>query len=208
MLVSFTATLETTIRRAILQAQQADWLDRHWTGMRNATAGQDVEQLHETAVPLDTLREVGTELCLVPEGFNLNRRSPASSRPRSTPSRPRGHRLGVREALAFASLLLEAIASPVRWDVQRGTFSTPAYLIGEVTLAEYVPLNNIRVGQPRSTPTTRSCRSSRLASTTRFAADPHTLVLWKASSATSPRARSSSTVIASAETKRLRMSGW
>ncbi len=215
VLDGFTATLEDAYQAAqSFKPNKADWLEGHWTGLKPATAGQDVEQLHETAVALDTLREVGAALCRVPADFNVNpkiaRQLEAKKQAIDTGE---GIDWATGEALAFGTLLLDGHRVRLSGeDVQRGTFShRHAYLIDQKTQAEYVPLNNIREGQPRF-----DAFNSLLSEFGVLGfdygyslADPHTLVLWEGQFG--DFANGAQVIIdqflASAETKWLRMSG-
>jgi len=215
VLDGFTATLEDAFQAAqSFKPNKADWLEGHWTGLKPATDGQNVEQLHETAVALDTLREVGSALCRVPADFTPN---PKISRQLDAKKQAietgEGIDWATGEALAFGTLLLEGHRVRLSGeDVQRGTFShRHAYLIDQKTQAEYVPLNNIREGQPRF-----DAFNSLLSEFGVLGfdygyslADPHTLVLWEGQFG--DFANGAQVIIdqflASAETKWLRMSG-
>ena len=212
---AFNATLEEAFQAAqSFRPNKADWLEGHWTGLKSATAGEEVEKLHETAVPLDTLREVGAALCRVPVDFNVNskiaRQLEAKKQSIETGE---GIDWATGEALAFGTLLLEGHRVRLSGeDVQRGTFShRHAYLIDQQTQAEYVPLNNIRAGQPKF-----EAFNSLLAEFGVLGfdygyslADPHTLTIWEAQFG--DFANGAQVIIdqfiASGETKWLRMSG-
>lgn len=212
---AFNATLEDAFQAAqSFKPNKADWLEGHWTGLKSATAGEEVEKLHDTAVPLDTLREVGAALCRYPADFNVNskiaRQLEAKKQAIETGE---GLDWATGEALAFGTLLLEGHRVRLSGeDVQRGTFShRHAYLIDQQTQAEYVPLNNIREGQPKF-----EAFNSLLAEFGVLGydygytlADPHTLVLWEGQFG--DFANGAQVIIdqfiASGETKWLRMSG-
>lgn len=212
---AFNATLEDAFQAAqSFRPNKADWLEGHWTGLKSATAGEEVEKLHETAVPLDTLREVGGALCRVPVDFNVNskiaRQLEAKKQSIETGE---GIDWATGEALAFGTLLLEGHRVRLSGeDVQRGTFShRHAYLIDQASQAEYVPLNNIRAGQPKF-----EAFNSLLAEFGVLGfdygyslADPHTLTLWEGQFG--DFANGAQVIIdqfiASGETKWLRMSG-
>ncbi|MEO3472394.1 2-oxoglutarate dehydrogenase E1 component [Roseomonas sp. CAU 1739] len=212
---AFNAKLEDAFQAAqSFRPNKADWLEGHWTGLKSATSGEEVEQLHETAVALDTLREVGGALCRVPADFNANpkitRQLEAKKQAIDTGE---GLDWATGEALAFGTLLLEGHRVRLSGeDVQRGTFShRHAYLIDQASQAEYVPLNNIREGQPKF-----EAFNSLLAEFGVLGydygytlADPHTLVLWEGQFG--DFANGAQVIIdqfiASGETKWLRMSG-
>ena len=215
MLDAYTATLEKAYQAAqTFKPNKADWLEGHWSGLKAAGSSDDIEQLHATAVPLETLREVGAALTRVPEGFNVHpkilRQLEAK---RQAIESGEGIDWATGEALAFGTLLLEGHRVRLSGeDVQRGTFSQRhAVLIDQVTQAEYVPLNNIRPGQRRF-----EAFNSLLSEFGVLGfeygyslADPHTLVLWEAQFG--DFANGAQVIIdqfiSSAETKWLRMSG-
>jgi 2-oxoglutarate dehydrogenase E1 component len=212
---AFNAGLEDAFQAAqSFRPNKADWLEGHWTGLKSATAGEEVETLHETAVPLETLREVGAALCRVPDDFAVNPKiaRQLEAKKQSIDS-GEGIDWATGEALAFGTLLLEGHRVRLSGeDVQRGTFShRHAYLIDQRTQAEYVPLNNIRDGQPKF-----EAFNSLLAEFGVLGydygyslADPHTLVLWEGQFG--DFANGAQVIIdqfiASGETKWLRMSG-
>jgi 2-oxoglutarate dehydrogenase E1 component len=212
---AFNAGLEDAFQAAqSFRPNKADWLEGHWSGLKSATAGEEVEKLHETAVPLDTLREVGAALCRVPADFGVNpkiaRQLEAKKQSIETGE---GIDWATGEALAFGTLLLDGHRVRLSGeDVQRGTFShRHAYLIDQQSQAEYVPLNNIRAGQPKF-----EAFNSLLAEFGVLGfdygyslADPHTLTLWEGQFG--DFANGAQVIIdqfiASGETKWLRMSG-
>jgi 2-oxoglutarate dehydrogenase E1 component len=212
---AFNATLEDAFQAAAsFKPNKADWLEGHWSGLKAVTTGEEVEKLHETAVGLDALREVGAALVRVPPDFGANpkivRQLEAKKQAIETGE---GIDWATGEALAFGTLLLEGHRVRLSGeDVQRGTFShRHAYLIDQNTQAEYVPLNNIRAGQPRF-----EAFNSLLSEFGVLGfeygyslADPRTLVLWEAQFG--DFANGAQVIIdqfiASAETKWLRMSG-
>jgi 2-oxoglutarate dehydrogenase E1 component len=212
---AFNATLEDAFQAASsFKPNKADWLEGHWSGLKAVTIGEEVEKLHETSVGLDALREVGAALVRVPSDFAVNpkiaRQLEAKKQAIETGE---GIDWATGEALAFGTLLLEGHRVRLSGeDVQRGTFShRHAYLVDQNTQAEYVPLNNIRAGQPRF-----EAFNSLLSEFGVLGfeygyslADPRTLVLWEAQFG--DFANGAQVIIdqfiASAETKWLRMSG-
>ena len=193
---------------------KADWLEGHWAGLKAVGSTENVEQLHATAVPLETLREVGTALSRVPDGFNINPKilRQLEAKKQAIES-GEGIDWATGEALAFGTLLLEGHRVRLSGeDVQRGTFSQRhAVLVDQVTQAEYVPLNNIRAGQPRFE-VFNSLLSEFGVLGFEYGyslADPHTLVLWEAQFG--DFANGAQVIIdqfiSSAEAKWLRMSG-
>jgi 2-oxoglutarate dehydrogenase E1 component len=212
---AFNATLEEAFEAAqSFKPNKADWLEGHWSGLKSAGDGDEIEKLHDTAVPLDTLREVGAALCRVPDGFNANPKvtRQLEAKKQSIDS-GEGIDWATGEALAFGTLLLDGHRVRLSGeDVQRGTFShRHAYLIDQANQAEYVPLNNIREGQAKF-----EAFNSLLAEFGVLGfdygyslADPHTLTLWEGQFG--DFANGAQVIIdqfiASGETKWLRMSG-
>ncbi|MFP4571105.1 2-oxoglutarate dehydrogenase E1 component [Rhodosalinus sp.] len=128
---------------------KADWLDGRWSHLDRE--GENYQR-GETAIGEDTLREVGTALTRVPDGFNLHktvgRLIEARARMFET---GRGFDWATAEALAFGSLLTEGY--PVRLSGQdsiRGTFSQRhSAFVDQNTEERHLPLNSIREGQAR-----------------------------------------------------------
>jgi 2-oxoglutarate dehydrogenase E1 component len=215
VLDAFNAKLEDAFQAAqSFKPNKADWLEGHWSGLKAVTVGEEVERLHETAVGLDALREVGAALTRVPSGFNANPKilRQLEAKKQAIES-GEGIDWATGEALAFGTLLQEGHRVRLSGeDVQRGTFShRHAYLVDQKTQAEYVPLNNIRSGQPRF-----EAFNSLLSEFGVLGfeygytlADPRTLVLWEAQFG--DFANGAQVIIdqfiCSAETKWLRMSG-
>jgi 2-oxoglutarate dehydrogenase E1 component len=211
---AFNATLEDAFQAANnYKPNKADWLEGHWAGL-NAAGTDAAERDEPTAVPLETLREVGGVLCRVPESFNLNPKIARQLEAKQA-SIDTGEGLdwATGEALAFGTLLLEGHRVRLSGeDVQRGTFShRHCVLVDQVNQAEYAPLNNLRPGQPKF-----EAFNSLLSEMGVLGfdygyslADPNTLVLWEAQFG--DFANGAQVIIdqflASGETKWLRMSG-
>jgi 2-oxoglutarate dehydrogenase E1 component len=127
---------------------EADWLEGAWLGLE--AAASDDWHPPETGVELATLREVGTALTNVPDGFNINRKI---TRQLGAKAEMFDSGIGIDwstgEALAIGTLLLEG--NRVRMsgeDSNRGTFSQRhASWIDQETETAYVPLNRIGEGQ-------------------------------------------------------------
>ncbi|HCV89081.1 MAG TPA: 2-oxoglutarate dehydrogenase E1 component, partial [Alphaproteobacteria bacterium] len=126
---------------------KADWLEGSWSGMRTA---HGVERRGDTAVELDTLRQIGESMTTVPEHMTLN-----SKLARIVDTRARriaegeGLDWATAEHLAFGSLLLEG--DTVRLSGQdscRGTFSQRhAVLVDQATEERYAPLAHLSEDQ-------------------------------------------------------------
>ena len=128
---------------------KADWLEGAWSGFAIAS-GDD--RRGETALSLETLREIGTAITRAPTGFNLNRKIERQlAAKRQMIETGEGIDWATAEAMAFASLLVEG--APVRLsgqDCGRGTFSQRhAVLIDQESEDEYLPVNNVRQGQAK-----------------------------------------------------------
>ena len=211
----FTKTLEDANSAAkSYKPNKADWLEGHWAGFHPVDQ-EEIELTEEpTAVPAETLKQIGAALSHVPDDFNLNpkivRQLEAKAQAINTGE---GIDWATGEALGFGSLLLEG--SRIRLsgeDTQRGTFSQRhAVLIDQLNQHEYVPLNNIAPDQARI-----EIYNSLLSEAGVLGfeygyslADPRTLVLWEAQFG--DFANGAQVIIdqflASGETKWLRMSG-
>jgi len=199
---------------ASFKANKADWLEGHWSGLKAIAAEDQVEQLHPTAVPLETLREVGAALTHVPASFGVN---PKITRQleakRAAIEAGEDIDWATGEALGFGSLLVEGHHVRLSGeDVQRGTFSQRhAVLIDQANQSEYIPLNNIKSGQARF-----EAFNSLLSEFGVLGfeygyslADPQTLVLWEGQFGDFVNGAQViiDQFIASGETKWLRMSG-
>jgi 2-oxoglutarate dehydrogenase E1 component len=211
----FTKTLEDANSAAkSYKPNKADWLEGHWAGFHPVDQ-EELELTEEpTAVPTETLKQIGAALSHVPDGFNLN---PKIARQLEAKAKAINSGEGIDwatgEALGFGSLLLEG--SRIRLsgeDTQRGTFSQRhAVLIDQLNQHEYVPLNNVAPDQARI-----EIYNSLLSEAGVLGfeygyslADPRTLVLWEAQFG--DFANGAQVIIdqflASGETKWLRMSG-
>ena len=130
------------------KVNKADWLEGAWSGF--GAAREHGARRGKTGVAAKTLKEVGTALAHVPEGFKANRKIVRQLEAKKKAlSTGRGIDWATAEALAFGTLLVDG--HPVRLsgqDSNRGTFShRHATLIDQETEQRYMPLNNIREGQ-------------------------------------------------------------
>lgn len=124
-----------------------EWLTSAWTGFATPKdiATKIIPHL-PTAVPENTLKEVGKVISEAPEGFNVHRNLKRILTNRGkTVSSGEGVDMPTGEALAFGTLLLEGHHIRVSGqDVERGTFSQRhAVLHDQVTEATFVPLNHL-----------------------------------------------------------------
>ncbi len=146
------ATLETEFEASTnYRANKADWLDGAWAGIKVAETG-DGPRRGATAVPLETLREIGGKLTEMPEELHVHRtiRRFLDNRKKSIES-GRNIDWSTAEALAYGTLL--AAGSPVRLagqDVERGTFSQRhSVLYDQENEDRFIPLNHLSHGQAR-----------------------------------------------------------
>ncbi len=163
-------------------ASKADWLDGKWTGL--GFPDED-ERRGETAVPVETLREIGLKLTTIPEEVNAHRtlRRVFDQR-RQTIEQGTDIDWATAESLAFGTLLSEGF--PVRLSGQdsvRGTFSQRhSGIIDQVTEEKYVPLDHLRDGQP-AFEAIDSALSEEAVLGFEYGyslTDPNTLVMWEA----------------------------
>src|SRR5437764_4567441 len=136
----FIADLEAQFAAAEnYRPNKADWLEGAWAGLETAP---DDDRRGDTAVALETLREIGLALAMVPEGFHLNRKIARQlEAKRAAIESGEGIDWGTAEALAIGTLCAEG--THVRLSGQdsgRGTFShRHAVLVDQETVALYVP---------------------------------------------------------------------
>jgi len=126
---------------------RADWLDGRWSGFAVAPEG---DRRGSTAVPVETLKQVGRAITTFPEGFHAHRTIQRQLQAKAEMFETgKGFDWATGEALAFGTLLDEGY--PVRLsgqDSSRGTFSQrQSVLVDQENEARYVPLNHIREGQ-------------------------------------------------------------
>ncbi|MGV7031768.1 2-oxoglutarate dehydrogenase E1 component [Methylobacterium symbioticum] len=196
------------------KANKADWLDGRWSGFKAVHEDVDDPRRGRTAVPAETLREIGQRITQSPPGFHLHR-----TIQRFLDNRAKAVETGVgidwatAEALAFGSILLDG--NRVRLsgqDVERGTFSQRhAVVIDQENEQRYTPLNSIREGQA-NIEIINSMLSEEAVLGFEYGyslAEPNALVLWEAQFG--DFANGAQVVIdqfiASGERKWLRMSG-
>ncbi len=196
------------------KANKADWLDGRWSGVKAVHEDVDDPRRGRTAVPAETLQEIGRKITQAPPGFHLHR-----TIQRFMDNRAKAVETGVgidwatAEALAFGATLLDG--NRVRLsgqDVERGTFSQRhAVVIDQENEQRYTPLNAIREGQA-SIEIINSMLSEEAVLGFEYGyslAEPNALVLWEAQFG--DFANGAQVVIdqfiASGERKWLRMSG-
>ncbi|MBL4812455.1 MAG: 2-oxoglutarate dehydrogenase E1 component [Rhodobacteraceae bacterium] len=129
---------------------KADWMDGRWSHLD--TQKEPQYQRGQTAIPPETLAEVGAALSHQPEGFKLHRTVEKMLKTKGAMVETgTGFDWATAEALAFGSLLTEGF--PVRLsgqDSTSGTFShRHAALIDQNDDNRFYSLNHIREGQAR-----------------------------------------------------------
>jgi 2-oxoglutarate dehydrogenase E1 component len=183
MVSDFLAYLDSQFEAAKgYRPNKADWLEGAWTGLE-AASGED--RRGETAVATELLREVGTALTHVPEGFNLNRKIARQLEAKQKAIESgEGIDWATAEALAFGTLAAEGTFVRLSGqDSGRGTFSQRhAVLVDQETEERYIPLNNIRKDQAAveiiDSPLSEAAVLGFEYGHT--LADPHSLVVWEA----------------------------
>lgn len=161
---------------------KADWLEGAWKGLKRAP---ETYERGSTAVPLETLRELGEKITEIPPGFNIHPRLRRIIQQRREAIRS-GENIdwATAEQLAFATLLAEGFAVRLSGeDVGRGTFSQRhAIIYDQETEERYVPLQTI----PKD-PHDFECFDSHLSEEAVLGyeyghslADPNCLTIWEA----------------------------
>ncbi len=133
------------------KANKADWLDGRWSGMK-AAADADDPRRGNTGVAVETLREIGKKITVVPQGFHLHK-----TIQRFLDQRAKAIETGAgidwstAEALAFSSLVREGTRVRLSGqDTERGTFSQRhSVLFDQETEKRYTPFNNLGGEQAR-----------------------------------------------------------
>lgn len=145
---SFNAMLSESFDTADnFRTNKADWLDGRWSGL---SVAEGEARRGETAVPVQTLQEIGTKLATIPEEVNAHRTLKRVFKARmDVVQAGEGIDWATAESLAFGSLIDEGF--PVRLvgqDSTRGTFSQRhSAIIDQETEERYMPLNNLKEGQ-------------------------------------------------------------
>lgn len=145
---SFNAMLSESFDTADnFRTNKADWLDGRWSGL---SVAEGEARRGETAVPVQTLQDIGTKLATIPEEVNAHRTLKRVFKGRMD-AVTSGENIdwATAESLAFGSLIDEGF--PVRLvgqDSTRGTFSQRhSAIIDQETEERYMPLNNLKEGQ-------------------------------------------------------------
>ncbi len=127
---------------------KADWLDGRWSHLDRREA--EKYQRGQTAIPEETMQEIGTALTTAPDGFNLHRTISRLMDAKGEMFKSgTGFDWATAEALAFASLCTENYHVRLSGqDSARGTFSQRhSAFIDQQTEDRYYPINHVREGQ-------------------------------------------------------------
>ncbi len=163
---------------------KADWLDGKWSGL-TSTKDTGEARRGQTGVDLDTFKEVGHKITVIPDDFNVHR----------TVKRVIGNRAkmvtgevpvdwAMAEHMAFGTLVNEGINVRLSGqDCERGTFShRHSVLNDQVDESTYVPLNNISDTQAHYE-VINSMLSEEAVLAFEYGyslAEPNALVMWEA----------------------------
>ncbi len=124
---------------------KADWLDGAWSGLKTAGDREEARR-GKTGVPIDELREIGTAITSIPDGFEAHRtiKRFMNNRAKMIES-GEGLDWATGEALAFASLQLDGDKIRLSGqDCERGTFSQRhSVLYDQRDEDRYLPLMNL-----------------------------------------------------------------
>ena len=126
---------------------KADWLDGKWSHLDRR--GEEYQR-GQTAIPEETLAEVGRAITAVPKGFSAHRTVTRLMEAKAEMfSSGAGFDWATAEALAFGSLLTEGYKVRLAGqDSARGTFSQRhSAIVDQETEARRYPLNYVREGQ-------------------------------------------------------------
>ena len=125
------------------RSNKADWLDGQWAGFAPPV---DDDRRGDTAIEIDTLKEIGKSICSYPDGFKMHR-----TLKRVIEARAASYETGKdidwasAEALAFGSLLLDGYGVRLSGqDSRRGTFSQRhSVYIDQETEETHTPLQHL-----------------------------------------------------------------
>ena len=210
---AFSARLDSELESSkTFKANKADWLDGVWSGL---DAGQGVYKRGDTAVPMETLHEIGKALSTVPDTFNAHRTVARQLAAKAAMFETgQGIDWATAEALAFGTLALEGVRTRLSGqDSREGTFSQRhAALVDQADEHRYVLLNHIRPGEQAEVEVIDSLLSEFAVLGFEYGyslAAPNTLVLWEAQFGDFSNGAQViiDQFIASGETKWLRLSG-
>ena len=162
---------------------KADWLDGRWSGIARANA--DEKRGGNTGVALETLKDVGKRLTVIPKDLNVHKTiGKLLERRREMVEGGLGIDWSMAEHLAFGTLMMEGF--PVRLsgqDSERGTFSQRhAVLIDQDSERRFAPLKHMAPNQARFE-VVNSMLSEEAILGFEYGyslSEPNTLTLWEA----------------------------
>lgn len=161
---------------------KADWLDGKWAGFSQA---QGDARRGETAVPLETLVDIGEKITTIPDDFHAHKTlQRLLKNRRKMVETESGIDWGMAEHLAFGSLLNEGRGVRlVGQDSERGTFvQRHSVLIDQVNEDRFIPLNSVATGDAEFE-VINSMLSENAVLGFEYGyslAEPNSLVLWEA----------------------------
>jgi 2-oxoglutarate dehydrogenase E1 component len=163
---------------------KADWLDGRWAGLKAAGEAEDPRR-GNTGVALESLREIGKKITVVPQGFSVHKTIQRflDHRAKSIET-GEGIDWSTAEALAFCALLEEG--HPVRLsgqDSERGTFSQRhSVLFDQDTEERHTPFNHLGAEQARFEVLNSSLSEEAVLGFEYgySTAEPNALTLWEA----------------------------
>ncbi|HEY0235401.1 MAG TPA: 2-oxoglutarate dehydrogenase E1 component, partial [Afipia sp.] len=124
---------------------KADWLDGKWAGFKSADLGEDPRR-GNTGVALDQLKDIGSKITKVPDGFHVHRTVQRYLENRAKAIETgEGIDWATGEALAFCTLLQEGHNVRLSGqDSERGTFSQRhSVLFDQEDESRYTPFNHL-----------------------------------------------------------------
>jgi 2-oxoglutarate dehydrogenase E1 component len=128
---------------------KADWLDGHWSKFKHA-ADIDDPRRGNTGVAIETLKDIGKKITVVPDGFHVHRTIQRFlDTRRKAIETGEGIDWSTGEALAFCTLLLDGHRVRLSGqDSERGTFSSRhSVLIDQESEARYTSFNHVGESQ-------------------------------------------------------------
>ena len=211
----FRASLESQVEAAPnYKPNKADWLEGRWVGISQLIEDDDKHD-EGTAVDTSLLKQVGSAISRVPDGFNVNSKLVRQLNARAKMiASGEGIDWATAEQLAYGTLLMEG--TQVRLSGQdsgRGTFShRHAVIIDQQTEQRYYPLSNIAADKQATFEVMDSPLSEFAVLGFEYGyslADPNTLTIWEAQFGDFANTAQAmiDQFITSGESKWLRMSG-
>jgi 2-oxoglutarate dehydrogenase E1 component len=161
----------------------ADWLSGAWSKMAEAEAAEN-RRTPETGVDKAVLKDLATQLAVIPDGFNINKKLSRIIQTRTEAVLNESDiDWAMGEHLAFATLLKEGYGLRLTGqDSCRGTFShRHSTLVDQINEERYVPLNNL-AGVDRKAEIVDSSLSEFAILGFEYGysqADPNSLTLWE-----------------------------